>query len=326
MKSTNILILILVLLAYVPCFSQEKKGNDYQQELPGSGLLIDMMYIPEGKFTMGSPSSEENRDTDEGPAHEVTIDAFWMAKYEITWELYNLFVNKTTDAIPNSKKGSEVNIEVDAIAGATVPYVDMSLGMGTESGLPVGNVTQHSASAFCKWLSATTGYFYRLPTEAEWEYAARAGSTTSYHFGNEVSQLDDYAWHYKNSKGTYHKVGQKKPNAWGLYDMHGNVSEWTLDQYVPEVYESRKTDTLNPWKPAVTEYPRVVRGGSYDDDPEDLRSANRMASKEKWKMRDPQFPKSKWWNTDAPYVGFRILRQATKPTAEEMNTYWNQEL
>lgn len=326
MKDTNLLLLILALIAHYPCSSQDKKGKDYRQELPGTALTIDMVYIPEGRFTMGSSPSEENRDRDEGPTHDVEIDAFWMSTYEITWELYNLFVNRTIDAVPNTKRGSEVNIEVDAIAGATVPYVDMSLGMGTESGLPVGNITHFAASAFCKWLSAKTGNFYRLPTEAEWEYAARAGSTKAYHFGDDVASLDEYAWHYKNSKGTYHKVGQKKPNPWGLYDMHGNVSEWTLDQYVPEVYESRKTNAVNPWKPAVTEYPRVARGGSYDDDPEYLRSANRMASKEKWKMRDPQFPKSKWWNTDAPFVGFRIVRQATKPTAEETNRYWNQEL
>lgn len=326
MKSTNLLILILVPLAYVTCFSQKKKGKDYQQELTGTELAIDMVYIPAGNFTMGSPSSEENRDRDEGPTHVVTIDAFWMAKYEITWELYNMFVNRTIDAVPNTSRGSDVNIEVDAIAGATIPYVDMSLGMGTETGLPVGNVTHHSASAFCKWLSAKTGHFYRLPTEAEWEYAASAGSTTKYHFGDDIASLDDYAWHYKNSSNTYHKVGQKKPNPWGLYDMHGNVSEWTLDQYVPDAYEQRTATSPNPWQPAIAEYPRVVRGGSYDDDPEDLRSANRMASKEKWKMRDPQFPKSKWWNTDAPFVGFRIVRQVATPTPEEMNTYWNQEL
>lgn len=319
-------ISLLLFLGLFSGFSQEKKGDDYQQALPGSELVIDMISIPEGTFTMGSPTSEENRDMDEGPMHEVKIAAFWMSKYEITWELYNLFVNRTIDAVANSTKGSDVNIEVDAIAGATVPYVDMSLGMGTEAELPVGNVTQHSASAFCKWLSAKTGYFYRLPTEAEWEYAARAGSKTTYYFGDDVEELDDYAWHYTNSKGTYHKVGQKKPNPWGLYDMHGNVSEWTLDQYIPKVYQKRKSTTSNPWQRATTEYPKAVRGGSFDDDSQDLRSANRMASKEKWKMRDPQFPKSKWWNTDAPFVGFRIVRQVSKPTPEEMKTYWNQDL
>jgi hypothetical protein len=99
-----------------------------------------------------------------------------------------------------------------------------------------------------------------------------------------------------------------------------------LDQYAPDAYEQRTGTTSNPWQPATTEYPRVVRGGSFDDDPEDLRSANRIVSKEKWKMRDPQFPKSKWWNTDAPFVGFRIVRQEATPTPEKMNTYWNQEL
>lgn len=316
-------LLVLCYLGSFSSFSQEKKLKDYQQDLSGSDLVIDMVSIPSGKFKMGSPTSEENRDMDEGPTHEVEIDGFWMSKFEITWELYNLFINRNIDKETNLEKGGDLTIEVDAVSGATVPYVDMSLGMGTEAGLPVGNVTHLAASTFCKWLSAKTGYFYRLPTEAEWEYAARAESTDAFYFGDSVASLDDYAWHYKNSNGTYHKVGEKKPNSWGLYDMHGNVAELTLDQYLPEVYTSRKNNTINPWEAAVTEYPRAVRGGSYDDDAQDLRSANRTASKEKWKMRDPQFPKSTWWNTDAPFVGFRIVRQLKAPKASEIEKYWN---
>ncbi len=319
-------LLLLCFLGFFSCFSQEQKGYGYQQELTGSDIVIDMISIPEGTFTMGSPESEAKRETDEGPEHKVLLDAFWMSKYEVTWALYNLFVNRTIDAVTNTAKGSDVKIEVDVLAGATVPYVDMSLGMGTEAGLPVGNVTHHAASAFCEWLSAKTGYFYRLPTEAEWEYAARAGSSTAYNFGDDITELDDYAWYYKNSNNTYHKVGQKKPNTWGLHDMHGNVAEWTLDQHLPEAYKKRKKPNLNPWEPAIEEYPRTVRGGSYDDDAEALRSAERTPSIERWKMRDPQFPKSKWWNTDAPFVGFRIVRQVTTPTPTEMKKYWNQEL
>ncbi len=317
------LLLLLSSLSLLPILAQNKTINNYQQELAGTELIIDMVTIPSGKFTMGSPATEEHRNMDEGPTHQVEIDAFWMAKYEITWELYNLFINRNIDKETNQKKGTDLTMEVDAVSGATVPYVDMSLGMGTEAGLPVGNVTHLAASTFCKWLSAKTGYFYRLPTEAEWEYAARAGSTNAFHFGDTLAALDDYAWHYKNSNGTYHKVGQKKSNNWGLYDMYGNVAEWTLDQYLPEIYKSRKNKTVNPLERAVTEYPRVVRGGSYDDDAKDLRNANRFASKEKWKMRDPQFPKSTWWNTDAPFVGFRVVRQKEVPKASEIEKYWN---
>ncbi len=317
------LLLLLSSLWSISFLAQNNTDNNYQQELSGSELSIEMVSIPSGQFTMGSPTSEENRDTDEGPTHAVEIDAFWMSKYEVTWELYNLFINRNIDNETNQEKGDDLTIAVDAVSGATVPYVDMSLGMGTDAGLPVGNVTHLAASTFCKWLSAKTGYFYRLPTEAEWEYAARAGSTDAFHFGDIVTALDDHAWHYKNSNGTYHKVGQKKPNPWGLYDMYGNVAEWTLDQYLPEVYKSRKNITINPWEPAATEYPRAVRGGSFDDDVQDLRSANRMASKEKWKMRDPQFPKSRWWNTDAPFVGFRVVRQKELPNVSEIEKYWN---
>ncbi len=326
MEYSRTLLLLLSVLCSIPCFSQKEVPADYAQKLKGSELVIDMISIPAGNFRMGSSTLEENRNEDEGPTHTVQIDAFWMSKYEVTWELYNLYINRNIDAVFNKVKGSEVELAVDAVAGATVPYVDMSLGMGTEAGLPVGNVTQLAASTFCKWLSAKTGYFYRLPTEAEWEYAARAGTTTAYHFGDDTTHLDTYAWHYENSDNTYHTIGQKKPNPWGLYDMYGNVAEWTLDQYIPEAYQKRGKTSMNPWEVATTEYPRAVRGGSYDDDAKTLRSAARTPSKERWKMRDPQFPKSKWWNTDAPFVGFRLVRHAATPTTAEMKKYWNQEL
>ena len=136
--------------------------------------------------------------------------------------------------------------------------------------------------------------------------------------------LEQYAWSYENSDDTYHPVGQKKPNAWGLYDMHGNVAEWTLDQYISGIYTTRDGVTRSPIEIAKEEYPRSVRGGSYYDDAEYLRSAARLGSNENWKMRDPQFPKSKWWNTDAPYVGFRIVRDPNVPKETEINNYWGE--
>ena len=274
---------------------------------------------------MGSSKSEVGHFGDEGPQHEVTVDAFWMGQFEVTWDLYNLFVSRELDVYQVKKSpSSEVQIDVEAVSGATTPYVEMSFGMGIE-GYPAICMTQLAAVKFCEWLSAMTGHFYRLPTEAEWEYACRAGSTTSFSFGNTTENLGEYAWYASNSDDKYQPVGTKKPNAWGLYDMHGNVAEWTLDQYVPTSYRTRKELVKNPFQEPSNIYPKVVRGGSWMDAPKRLRSAARRPSTKKWKMRDPQIPKSKWWHTDAPFVGFRVVRPVKTPTEEEQRKYWNYE-
>ena len=198
---------------------------------------------------MGSAKSEFGHFGDEGPQHEVTVDGFWMSQHEVTWDLYNLFVSRELDGNQITKtEATEVKLNVDAVSGATTPYVEMSFGMGTE-GYPAICMTQLAAVKFCEWLSAMTGNFYRLPTEAEWEYACRAGSSDAYSFGEDLEVLDDYAWYANNSNDKYHLVGTKKPNSWGLYDMHGNVAEWTLDQYLPTAYRQRKGEVLNPFQP-----------------------------------------------------------------------------
>src|SRR5690606_34334752 len=137
----------------------------------------------------------------------------------------------------------------------------------------------------------------RLPTEAEWEYAARAGSTTAWYFGDDKQQLSDYAWWFDNSDGAYQKVGLKKPNAWGLYDMYGNVAEWTSDQYLPDLLSKLDEGTKNPWQKPMELYPQTIKGGHWDSDPDMLRSASRWASSPRLKQRDPQIPKSDWWLT-----------------------------
>ncbi len=317
----NLIFLFLALMVLSGAHSQEQQLENFTQEIGGTDLSIDMVALPSGSFRMGSPANEAHRGDDEGPVHNVELEHFWISAHEVTWELYNLFVNRAIDALDNPSR-KELDVAVDAVAGATVPYVDMSLGMGTSEGLPVGNVTHFAASQFCKWLSAKTGRFYRLPTEAEWEYAARAGTTTAYHFGDDPGELKAYAWSYENSGDTYHKVGEKRPNPWGLYDMYGNVAEWTLDQYVPDAYHNREEGSGSPVILPEKTYPRSVRGGSYYDDAEYLRSAARLGSTENWKMRDPQFPKSKWWNTDAPFVGFRIVRDPNIPEKTELAKYW----
>jgi len=280
-----------------------------------------MLPIPSGEFLMGSPASEPKRKPDEGPQHKVKLDPFWMGKCEVTWDEYELFM------YPEEKKkaadGTYLSETADALTRPTKPYVEMSFGMG-KNGFPAISMTQHAANKYCQWVSAKTGHFYRLPTEAEWEYACRAGTTTAYSFGDDASQLGDYAWFGGNSNEKYQKVGQKKPNPWGLHDMHGNVTEWTLDQYSPDFYKQFENIVAeNPWNKATEPYPHSARGGAWDDNPDKLRSAVRRASSKDWKMQDPQLPKSIWFLTDAQFLGFRIVRPLKVPSPEEMKNYWN---
>ena len=297
----------------------------YSQTIPGTTIAFDMVPIPGGTFLMGSPEGEANHQDDEGPQTEIAVDSFWMGQYEVTWDMFEVFAFQDLEKRLAQESGGleAANIpSVDAVSRPTPPYLDMSFGMG-KYGYPAICMTHYSATSFCQWLTAKTGVFYRLPTEAEWEYAARAGTTTAYSFGDDVSQIDDYAWHYGNTNGGYEKVGTKKPNPWGLYDMHGNVAEWTMDQYNPAIYATLTDETArNPWNRPTELYPRTARGGSYDDDPEVLRSAARMPSNPKWKQQDPQIPKSRWWHTDARWVGIRLVRPANPPSPEEQQKYW----
>jgi formylglycine-generating enzyme required for sulfatase activity len=299
----------------------------YTEKIPGTiagtDVTFPMVPIPGGKFTMGSPADEKGRKADEGPQHEVAIEPFWMESHEVSWdeyELWGLGLDKQRREL-NKVPPTDRDKVVDAVAIPTKPYADMTFGMGKE-GFPAVCMTQFAAKVYCKWLSAKTGRYYRLPTEAEWEYACRAGSTTPYSFGKDDTKLGDYAWFTGNSEDKYHKVGKKKPNAWGLYDMHGNVAEWTVDQYVADFYKKFEGKTAeSPLSPPTTEYGRVVRGGSWDDDPEKCRSAARRASEKDWKKQDPQIPQSIWYLTDANFIGFRVIHPLRTPTAEEAKKY-----
>ena len=287
-------------------------GKAYKQTIPGTDVAYEMLPIPAGEFNMGTPATEAGRNADEGPQHKVKLEAFWMGKLEITWDEYRLFMFAQQS---NEKPGADATL--DAVSRPTRPYVEMSFGMGI-NGFPAISMTQHAANKYAEWLSAKTGHFYRLPTEAEWEYACRAGTDTAYSFGNDAAALRDYAVFDANSNGQYGQVGTKKPNAWGLHDMHGNVMEWTLDQYEPDAYKRAV-----PWVQSKTPYPHVARGGSWSDSADKLRCGARASSDPSWKQQDPQLPKSIWYHTDALFLGFRVVRPATVPTAAEMYKYWN---
>ncbi len=295
----------------------------YAEIIEHTDITLDMVPIPGGSFMMGSPDSEQDRHDDEGPQHEVRLSPFWMGKYEVTWDQYDAW-GEGIDQLRRkmlSIKQTPRDLVVDGVSKPTEPYTDMSFGMGREN-YPAICMTQHAARTFCKWLSAKTGRYYRLPTEAEWEYACRAGTTTAYSFGDDVADLEDHAWFFDNSEDQYQPVGQRKPNPWGLYDMHGNVAEWVLDQYVEDFY-AKNTQWTDPLAIPTTLYPRVVRGGGWDDDPEMLRSAVREGSDGEWKKQDPQVPRSIWYHTDARGVGFRVVRPLMEPSAEEKAKKWD---
>ena len=311
--------------------SQTDEMANYAATVPQTGAPFNMVAIKGGEFTIGSPDSEPNRKDDEGPQVKVKIAPFWMGKHEVTWDEYNPFMVTQVDRY---KDGSRKDYDqatgniVDAVSQPTTPYMEMSFGMGTR-GYPAISMTQHAANKYCQWLSAQTGHFYRLPTEAEWEYACRAGTTTAYSFGDDPANIGDYAVYYDNSisddtgENQYMKVGTKKPNPWGLYDMHGNVSEWCLDAYIPDSYATLNSIEGLAWQRPKSLYPRVVRGGNWNSDPEAMRSAIRIASSASWKRQDPQLPKSIWYHTDARWLGFRIVRPKEIPSAEEMYEIWN---
>ena len=286
--------------------------NPYKMTIPQTTVDFEMVPIPGGEFTMGTAESEKGRRKDEGPQHKVKIDPFWMEKYEVTWDEYRLFMFAKLSGETPGADGL-----VDAISRPTRPYVEMSFGMGI-NGYPAISMTQHAANKYAEWLSAKTGQFYRLPTEAEWEYACRAGTTTAYSWGDDASKASEYAVFDSDSGGKYAKVGTKKPNPWGLFDMHGNVMEWTLDQYAADSYSHPKD-----WERSKEAYPHSVRGGGWADDAAKLRCGARNASDASWKSLDPQLPKSIWYLTDAQWLGFRLVRPKKVPSAKEMYAYWN---
>lgn len=314
--------------------------SEYTEEIPGSEEEIEMVLVPGGTYEMGP--------FENGETHEVKVDSFWIAKYEITWDEYNLFRNEVLEDIRTKvyKELYGVDLEGDVVSSPTLseealdllrdndipadiislpspPYSDMTAGMGTD-GFPAVSMTHYAAFMFTKWLTVKTGNFYRLPTEAEWEYACRAANPDAYEPITNQGELNRFAWHRDNSGRKYQQPGSKEPNALGIYDMLGNVAEWTFDQY-HEDYGSQleHNPADNPFFKPDQLYPRSVRGGSWMDPAESASCVQRRGSNPNWKMRDPQLPKSLWWHTNAPFVGIRVVRPVNEPNSvDEMEEYW----
>lgn len=311
-------VLFFALLAGMQLTYAQEKHERYTQQIEGTSLTFSMEAIPGGEFQMGSASGA---NADEKPVHKVKIDPFWMGTYEVTWNIFEPFLYKDFE-VTKSTDG-KVPAEVDAVTRPTKPYLDMTFGFGKD-GQPALAMTHYNAIQFCKWLYVRTGVFYRLPTEAEWEYACRAGSDKAYFFGDDAAQLGEYAVFQENADGKTAKVGTKKANPWGLYDILGNVSEWTYDQYAEDFYQQFADKVAdNPVNVPTQLYPHVVRGGSFESAAIDLRSAARGASDPIWKQLDPQIPKSNWWFPEAPFVGMRLVRPVKQPSHEEIMAYYD---
>jgi formylglycine-generating enzyme required for sulfatase activity len=298
------------------------KFENFNEKIPGTNVSFDMVAIPGGKFNMVSPDKEPLRKPDEGPLRKVTLSKFWIAKTEVTWDEYMAFFRATgsqgrTEGQVVTKKN------VDAISGATPPWgaPDQGWGKGTR---PAITMSWHAAYVYCQWLSKVTGKKYRLPTEAEWEYACRAGTETPYFFagnpknftssgllkkifGPDTAGIASRIVYKANSYSKTREPLSVKPNAFGLKNMSGNVAEFCLDFYSPDTYKADSTEAVNPGGPADGQE-HVIRGGSFKSDARDVRSASRDFTKTKaWLVTDPQMPKSIWWYSDCIDVGFRVV-------------------
>jgi formylglycine-generating enzyme required for sulfatase activity len=293
-------------------YTETIKGVDRESKAEMTARF-DMVPIPGGVYLMGSPDSEPGRTAGEGPQHPVRIRPFFMAKTEVTWDEFDVWWKEqgATVADENDAKRKK---DPEALTGPTPTYVDADYGHG-HSGHPVICMSHHCAMEYCRWLAKKTGKPYRLPTEAEWEWACRAGTTTPYFYGTDPKQLGDYGWYVKNAPFNEgedpqtHKVATRKPNPWGLHDMYGNVWEWCVDHYEKD-YSKYPKDKISDWPvtlPGGKYFPHVVRGGSWSDEADRCRSATRRGSDKSWIKDDPQRPQSIWWLTRMDMIGFRVV-------------------
>ncbi len=308
--------------------------EDYTETVPNTTISFDMKAIPGGTFTIGSPEDEQFRDPDEGPQKQVQVSPFFMAEVEVTWDDFLAFYSVTAaEGRSTDTEGSRTENGVDAISGPTPPYgqPDQNWGLGDR---PAITMSHHAAETYCKWLSLVTGKTYRLPTEAEWEYAARGETQTPYFFegkpkdftekgflgnlfGGKSDVIDNYVVYQANSGAKTQEPDVVEPNPYGLKNMLGNALEYCSDWYAEDAYEQLSDGAVNPKGPATGEE-YVVRGGSFKSPAGEVRSAARDYTRtEEWLKTDPQMPKSRWWLSDANNISFRVVCEFDEKTGKK---------
>ena len=304
----------------------------FQATIPGTKVTFEMQPIPGGKINLGSPEEEAGHAKSESPQLEIEVEPFWISAYEVTWAEYKQYMamNDKFRKLAAAKLMVLKDADKSTIVTAPSNLYDptFTFQFGEDPRQPALSMSQFAARQYTKWLSGITGDTYRLPSEAEWEHAARAGTTTPYFFGKDAAELKDHAWFMDNAEEMTHKVGLKKPSPWGLYDIYGNVAEWTLDEYTEGGYGKlsgkKKAIAAIQWPTKL--FPRTMRGGSWDDDGAGCRSAARRGSHDDdYRGTDPNFPKSPWWFTDGHgiAVGMRIMRPLSAPPKELHAKYWD---
>lgn len=262
----------LLLTAPLAGHSQEAKivntaPQAFSQMVPGTLVNFEMRPIAGGTLeTIGA----------EGKAAKVEIKPFFIGKTEVTWDEYDIYAFRLDLSQEQQAAG------VDAKSRPSKPYGAPDRGFG-HAGFAALAMTYYSAQGYCEWLSAKTGKKFRLPTEAEWEWAARAGTLPATPL--TADQLKGVAWYWDNAEDKAQRVASKTPNAWGLHDTLGNVWEWCVG----------------------SDGQPCVRGGGYLDKAAQIYPGARAVQTPKWNQNDPQNPKSKWWLANAPFVGFRVV-------------------
>ncbi len=299
--------------------------KNYTEYIPGTSVKFNMIAIPGGTFPMGSPKDEPFRADNEPEQVMVQLSPFYMAEVEVTWDQYWAFYAETMSearTAPEEVIARNASADLDAIAGATAPFGNPEQGWGGGD-RPAITMTHYGAEIFCKWLSLKTGKEYRLPTEAEWEYAARGGTTTPYFFEGSPKKFSEkgfmrkfiaadtavisrYVTYKLNSNNRTEESRKMQANPFGLKGMLGNVMEYTSDRYSDDT--SYLTDGIQDPQGPESGQEWVVKGGAYYDDASDVRAASRRPTEHaNWLKTDPQQPKSIWWYSDIKGIGFRVV-------------------
>ncbi len=317
---TKLLMTVLMLLALAGLGVQASRQPSPEQwpasyvetvtTESGAEISFEMILVPGGTFRMGSAADEPGRKEDEGPSHPVRISPFYLASTETTLELFLAYYleTKRSDSgigLASVREGEPAADQADAVTGPTPVYGDLSMGRSQDH--PAVGMTWENAVNFCRWLSRKTGRSYRLPSEAEWEYACRAEGVDGPLAGKAGKAIEESAWFEENSDREPRPVAEGAPNGWGFHDLQGNVREWVADFYSAAAYSKRAAEepVLDPTGPETGRV-HVARGGDHGSPAEEIRCAARSFEEDWWRSLDPQLPKSRWWLPMMDHIGFRV--------------------